>query len=321
MKINYICAIKNKKTMIKKNFFKVVAALLFAFMFSCDNTTDDPINNNKNNPATGGSGGNGSTGPTITGPRILHKILVNNEANQEFVTTGNVLQKTIFKETSGGANSFFLGLPTYTSGKISKVKFWQEINGAVPANGLGYEFDITYDSAGKINYTTCQTTLGGTPHFNMEYTYTYDGSGKMTKIVEKKKSGTTYVQFTNYNFTTIADNITKMSAETGATTPTGAPDMSVSVTTTNYNYPSYDNKINPYNTLPRTFFVVWSLVHPLNFSTLSANNYTSLSIETLSPVSPTPIPVSSYNLSYLYDSMNYPTSDQSQAQKYVYKAL
>lgn len=303
--------------MIKNYFFKVVAVILLAFMFSCDNTTDDPINNNKNNPNTGSSGSGGST---ITGPRILHKIVVNNVTNQEFVTTGNILQKAIFKETSGPA-SFLIGEPTYTSGKISKVKFWQEVNGAVPANGIGYEFIITYDSAGKINYTTCQTTLGSTQHFNMEYSYTYDGSGKLTKIAEKKKSGSTYVQFTNYNFTMTGDNITKMSAETGATTPSGAPDPSVSVTTTNYNYSSYDSKINPYNTLPKTFFVTWALVHPFNFSALSANNYTGLNIEAISPVSPTPIPVSSYTLSFLYDSMNYPTSDQSQAQKYIYKAL
>ena len=91
--------------MIKNYFFKVVAVILLAFMFSCDNTTDDPINNNKNNPNTGSSGGGGST---ITGPRILHKIVVNNVTNQEFVTTGNVLQKAIFKETSGPA-SFLIG--------------------------------------------------------------------------------------------------------------------------------------------------------------------------------------------------------------------
>lgn len=300
--------------MLKNYFLKGGVALLLCLMFSCDNTTADPIN--QNNP----NNNSGSNSPTITGPRILHKIVVNSTTNQEFVTTGNVLDKAIFKETSG-PTSFFIGTPTYTSGKITKVKFGQEINGAVPANNMAYDFNITYDSGGKINGTTCQTTLGGTPHFNMEYTYTYDGSGKMTKIVEKKKSGTTYVQFTNYNFTNTGDNITKMVTESGATTPAGAPDLSIPFTTTTYSYPAYDNKINPYNTLPKTFFVIWSLVHPLNFSTLSANNYTNFSIEIVSPVSPAPVPVASGNITYLYDSMNYPVSDQTQAQKYYYKAL
>ena len=155
--------------MIKNYLLKGATALLLCLMFSCDNTTDDPINNNKNNPSTG-TGGSGSTGPTITGPRILHKIVVNNETNQEFVTTGNVLQKAIFKEASG-PTSFLVGTVTYTSGKISKVKFGQELNGA-PVNGQVYDFDITYDSSGKINYTTCQTSIGGMATFNSEYTYT-----------------------------------------------------------------------------------------------------------------------------------------------------
>ncbi|UFH30839.1 hypothetical protein LNP04_12730 [Chryseobacterium sp. C-71] len=305
--------------MIKNNFFKVVAALLLFFMFSCDNTTADPINQNNPNNTPGGSGG-GTTGPTITGPRILHKIIVNNETNQEFVTTGNVLEKAIFKEASG-PTSFLVGNVTYTSGKITKVKFGQEVNGA-PANTLNYEFNITYDSSGKINYTTCNTSLGTMPTFNSEYTYTYDGSGKMTKIVEKKKSGTTYTHFTNYNFTNTGDNITKMVTEAGITNAAGTPDLSAVVLTTTYNYTNYDVKINPYITLPRTFFVMWSLVHPINFPSLSANNLKSFNIVFPSPPgSGIPAQVIPGDYTYLYDSMNYPTSDQTQAQKYVYKAL
>lgn len=86
--------------MTKNNFIALVMTLLLGFMFSCDNTTDDPINNSKNNPNNNGGASGGST-TTITGPRILHKIVVNNEINQEFLTTGNVLQKAIFKEASG----------------------------------------------------------------------------------------------------------------------------------------------------------------------------------------------------------------------------
>lgn len=296
--------------MIKNHLLKGGVALLLCLMFSCDNTTADPINQNNNN--SGGSG-SGTGGPTITGPRILHKIVVNNETQQEYVTSGNILQKAIFKEASA-PTSFLVGTVTYTSGKISKVKFGQELNGA-PTSGQAYDFDITYDSGGKINYTTCQTSIGGMATFNSEYTYTYDGSGKMTKIIEKKKSGSTYTHFTNYNFTNTGDNITKMISETGMTSATGVPDMSTAMTLT-YNYTAYDSKISPYTTLPKTFFVMWSLVHPANFSTLSANNVTSFSI-----VYPSPAPVIPGGYTYLYDSMNYPVSDQTQVQKYVYKAL
>lgn len=295
-----------------RNLLKGASALLLCLMFSCDNTTADPINQNNNNNNSGGTGG-GTTGPTITGPRILHKITANNSTTEEFVTSGNVLQKAIYREDSA-PNSFVIANVTYTSGKISKVKIGQEINGAVPANNLGYDFNITYDSNGKINNTTCSATLGTLVTYNSEYAYTYDGSGKMTKIVEKKKNGTTYTHFTNYNITNTGDNITKMVSETGLTSDSGVPDMSSAMTTT-YNFSTYDTKINPYTTLPKTFFVIWSLVHPLNFSQLSNNNLTSFSIQYGS----TPIVAS--GLTYLYDSMNYPTSDQSQAKKYIYKAL
>jgi hypothetical protein len=296
--------------MTKNHFLKGGVMLLLGLMFSCDNTTADPINQNNNNP---GGSGSGSTAPTITGPRILHKIVANNSTTEEFVTTGNVLQEAIYREDSG-PNSFMIGNVTYTSGKITKVKFGQEINGAAPANNLGYDFNITYDSNGKINYTTCLATLGTITTYNSEYNYTYDGSGKMTKIVEKKKSGGVYTHFTNYNITNTGDNITKLVTETGLTNDAGVPDMSSSMATT-YNFTAYDNKINPYTTLPKTFFVMWSLVHPLNFQLLSSNNVTSFSIQYLS------VPMVTSGLTYLYDSMNYPTSDQTQIKKYVYKAL
>jgi len=145
--------------MIKNYFIKAVAILAMGFVFSCDNTTDDPINNNKNNPNSPNGGGSTTT---ITGPRILHKITANNIINQEYVTNGAILEKAIFKETSA-ANSYIIGKVTYTSGKITKVKFDQEVNGSVPANNMSQEYNITYDASGKINFTTCYRTIGGVP--------------------------------------------------------------------------------------------------------------------------------------------------------------
>ncbi|KQS95247.1 hypothetical protein [Chryseobacterium sp. Leaf394] len=299
--------------MTKNNFITGVSALFLGFLSSCDNTTADPINNSLNNPNN--PPGSGGSTTTILGPRILHKITVNTDVNQEYVTTGTTLEKAIFKE-SGGPNSYLIGRVTYTAGKISRVKFEQEVNGSVPANGLSYDYNITYDSSGKINYTTCTTMAGTMPSFNSEYTYTYDGAGKMTKIVEKKKSGSTYTHFTNYTITNTGDNITKVATEMGITSPTGVPDMSSVVANISYNFDGYDSKINPYTTLPKSFFVAWSLLHPANFSSLSANNVTNFTV-----INPSPIPAIPGAYTYLYDSQNYPVSDQSQFQKYIYKAL
>ncbi|WP_312343552.1 hypothetical protein [Chryseobacterium binzhouense] len=297
--------------MIKNYFIKAAAILAMGFVFSCDNTTDDPINNNKNNPNNPNNGGGSTT--TITGPRILHKIIANNEMTEEFVTTGGVLEKAIYREDSG-PNSFLIGDVTYTSGKISRVKLGQQVNGSIPPNNLAYDFNVTYDSAGKINFTTCAATLGALTAYDSEFTYAYDASGKMTKIVEKRKNGADYTHFFNYNLTNTGDNITKVVTEFGLTSSSGVPDMA-SVLTTTYNFTSYDNKINPYTTLPKTFFVIMSVLHPMNFSTLSGNNLTNYNIQSQST------PVVNIGLDYLYDSMNFPVSNQSQVKKYIYKAL
>lgn len=300
--------------MTNNNFITGVATLLLGFMFSCDNTSSESINDTLNNP---NSPGNTST---ITGPRILQKIVVNNVTDHEFVTTGNVLEKVIFKEV-GDSSFLHVATITYTSGKITRVKFEQEFIGTAPADISMFDYNITYDSDGKINYTTCNMILGIMQNFTSEYTYTYDSSGKMTKIAEKRRKDSNYVEFVNYNFTNTGDNITKIIRESGITNAAGIPDLSATVSTTTYNYTAYDSKINPYTTLPKTFFVMWGLLKPGTFYLLSANNVMSFNIA-FPPFAPSsPGQLLTGNYTYLYDSMNYPTSNQTQTQKYVYKAL
>lgn len=295
--------------------------MLLSLLLSCDNTTADPINQNNVNPATGSNGStgstgsNGSNGSTITGPRILHKIMAGSDVNEEYVTTAGVLEKAIIKEASG-PNSYLVGYVTYTSGKVSKVKFIHEVNGA-PANTLWYEFNITYDGGGKINSSVCYTGMGTSTAFNqtIEYAYTYDGAGKMTKIVEKRKlTNNVYSHFTNYDFINSGNNITKVSLVQGTTSNSGVPDMS-STMSSSYDF-SYDTKTNPYTTLPKAYFVVHSLIHPFYFGNLSANNVSSFSINY-----PSPAPTVPGGYTYMYDSQNYPVSDQTQTTKYIYKAL
>lgn len=304
---------------MKKNYFlKSIMIMLFSMLLSCDNTTADPINQNNVNPANGSSGSTGSTGTNgsvITGPRILHKITAGSDVNEEYVTTAGVLEKAIIREASA-PNSYMVGYVTYTSGKVSKVKFIHEVNGA-PANTLWYEYNITYDASGKINSTIAYTGMGTSTAFNqtVEYAYTYDGTGKMTKIVEKRKLiNNTYTHFTNYDFVNSGNNITKVSMVQGTTSSSGVPDMS-STMSSSYDF-NYDTKTNPYTTLPKGYFMALSLYHPFYFGNLSGNNVSSFSINY-----PAPAPTVPGGYTYMYDSQNYPVSDQTQTVKYIYKAL
>lgn len=57
--------------------------------------------------------------------------------------------------------------------------------------------------------------LGSVQSFDSEYTYVYDGAGKMTQILEKKKMPGIYTHFTNYIITHTGDNMTKIETVTG----------------------------------------------------------------------------------------------------------
>lgn len=293
---------------MNKNFlFKALLGLLFGFLVSCDNTTDDPINQNK----TTNSNNSGGT-PTITGPRILSKIISGGNTQQEFITTAGVLEKGIFTDASA-PNSFFTGTPTYTGTKISKVKFV-----GTASNASGYEFDITYDSNGRISATTSNLLTGSAFTGKSDYFYTYDSAGKITKIMEKKKIGaitSNYTHFAENTLTYSGDNITKVVSVMGVMDSSGNPQTSSSLATT-FNFTNYDTKINPYTTLPKTFFLMYSLIHPANFYLLSANNVGNMNF-----AYPAPAPAISVNLTYQYDTQNYPVSDQTNSVNYVYKAL
>ncbi|WP_419869082.1 hypothetical protein [Chryseobacterium sp. CT-SW4] len=291
----------------KSIFFKAFIGLGFGMLMSCDNTTADPINQNKNNSSNPGNSG----GTAITGPRILEKIVVNNVVQEEYVTNAGFLEKGSFKDEST-PNTYFTGNVTYTNNKISRVKFVGTANGA-----LTYDFNITYDSNGKISGTTATNLMGSMVVGTNDYVYTYDSSGKISKILEKRKvPGTSsYTGFVENAISYSGDNISKVVWTMGMMDSNGAPDMT-SGTSVTYNYQNYDSKINPYNTLPKTFFIMWSLIHPANFYTLSSNNVGAFNF-----VFPSPAPSVTAPKTYLYDSQNYPVSDQSQALKYVYKAL
>lgn len=298
--------------MRKNILFKALLGLSFVFLISCDNTTDDPINQNKTTTPNNNSGGGGAT---ITGPRILSKTLGNGATVEEFITSAGVLEKGIFTDASA-PNSFFTGTTTYSGNRISKIKFV-----GTASNGAGYDFNISYDANGRISGTTSDLLTGTVITGRSDFFYTYDSAGKITKVMEKKKIGfggtipNEYSQFVENTLTYTGDNITKVVSVMGVTDNSGNPQAGSSLATT-FNFTNYDSKINPYSTLPKTFFLIYSLIHPANFYTLSANNFGNLNF-----AYPAPAPTVSIDMTYQYDTQNYPVSNQNQTGIYVYKAL
>ncbi|MDR6159121.1 MULTISPECIES: hypothetical protein [Chryseobacterium] len=283
--------------MIKKYFISSLAVLALSFSVSCDNTTEDPPNQNAGN----------SAGTTITGPRILSKITNGTTDQEEYVTNAGILSQAMIKDA--GSNNTITATVTYSGDKISKIRYVDNANPHVIDN----LYTLTY-TAGKLSEITMdQTVASATNH--SDFTVYYDASGQLYRIVEKKKMGgsTNYTQYVENKFTFSAGNVARLDYTTMQMSG-GNPNPSTS-TTISYAYDNYDSKINPYTTLPKEYFMVTGTLFPINFNSLSSNNAGKITLISLG------VPQTSVPKSYLYDSQNFPVSDPGQIVKYVYKPL
>ncbi|SEM57812.1 hypothetical protein SAMN05421856_104285 [Chryseobacterium taichungense] len=284
--------------MIRKFLFSSLAVLALSFTISCDNTTEDPPNQNNGN-----SGG----GTTITGPRILSKITSGNIAMEEYITNAGILSQAYIRDV--GSTNTITATVTYSADKITKIKYQDNVNPHVIDN----VYNLSY-TAGKLSgFTMDQTIMTITNH--SDFTVYYDANGQLYRIVEKKKMGNSadYTHYVESKFTFSAGNVARLDYTTmlmdGAN-----PDPSTSILMS-YAYDNYDSKINPYNTLPKEYFMVTGTLFPINSNSISFNNVGKITLQ--NPSGP-PISVPK---GYLYDSQNYPVSDQGQVVKYIYKAL
>ncbi|MCJ8152543.1 hypothetical protein MKJ01_02060 [Chryseobacterium sp. SSA4.19] len=290
--------------MIKKYFLSSCVALALAFVVSCDNTTEDPPNQNNNN----NNNTSGGTTPTITGPRILSKIKSGNIDLEEYITNAGILSQAYIRDA--GSSNTITATTTYSGGKITQIKYQDNANPHVIDN----MYTLTYTS-GKLSSFTMDHTALGVISNHSDFTVFYDANGQLYRIIEKKKlaGSASYTHYIESKFTFSANNVAKVDHSTmlmdGAN-----PDLSTAVTVS-YAYENYDTKINPYTTLPKEYFMVTSTLFQANFYMLSSNNVGKITVQ--NPAGP-PIPIPK---NYLYDSQNYPTSDQSQTIKYIYKAL
>lgn len=283
--------------MIKKYFLSSMAALALGFVVSCDNTTEDPPNQNKNNTAAA----------TITGPRILSKVNNGTKDLEEYVTNAGMLSQVYVRDA--GSSNATLSTVTYTGSTISQIKIQDNVNPHVTDN----TYALTYASGKLSAFTMDQTIMGSANH--SDFTVYYDAAGTLYRIVEKKKVGgsASYSFYNEMKFTYSAGNIVKLDYIRMMMSG-GNPDTSTASTSVYY-FDNYDSKVNPYTTLPKEYFMVASTMTQINGAMLSANNVGKVTIQ--SPAAPQ----ISYPKGYLYDSQNYPVSDLGQTIKYIYKAL
>src|SRR5690606_33868734 len=131
--------------------------------------------------------------------------------------------------------------------------------------------------------------------------------GQLIKLDKKTKIfPSTASPFTHYgviNITWSGDNISKVAQNnSGIIHADGSMEPLDPMGNTVYKFEDYDNKINPYTTLPSEFNIGMGILGPLAFYQCSYNNHQKLHMELFN------MPIITYG-NYVYDTQNYPVSD------------
>ncbi|PKF75415.1 hypothetical protein [Chryseobacterium sp. PMSZPI] len=287
--------------MVKNYFLTIFAGIAFLGLLASCNTTADPTE----------SIPNPDDGPPPK--RILTKVTANSVSQEEYTTTSGVLEQAVVKNDAA-SNVYYTGTITYNNKTIKKINFVSSASTGM----MKYDFDMTSDSKGNIYNASCVATASTSgASYVSDYIFTYDASGKLTKILEKRKTGgiSAYNGFIENAFDYSAENISQVKVSKGLLKINGDPDMSTAVLS-QYSFQNYDAQKSPYSTLPKAFFIIRGLMDPVNFYKASPNNPTSMYIKL-----PDPAPGVNTAQSYSYDNQGYPVIEKNQNVTFAYKNL
>lgn len=274
---------------------KVLSILTFFFsiviLFSCEPNRDTNGDYLIGVTQPGGNGG-GSGGGTTTG-RLLKKMishsLDDNGAWEDSEITYNYEGNKLvsYVDDSGQPTVF-----TYNSNnRISTL------------SGGGQDAEFTYSGA---NLSKINTTVAGIYTVNTDFTYEGTQLKKAISIQEFTIPipSKAYIE-TDYEYS--GENMVKASIKGGFYLPNGELQMNPEVQTISF---QYDAKKNPYQLLPKEFFIYLSGIAPQGAAFLSANNMIKVTQELAGAAEVT-------DYTYTYDSENYPIKMNGQDDEYT----
>ena len=207
-------------------------------------------------------GWNTNTPVGITGPRILHKIDSANVTRKEYVSSpSGVLETVKYYDTDDVIKLFY-----NSNNKVSKMTLTDP--------DMSMDLNFSYNSANKITNAVMTTKMNNSNQTVMEETHywlVYNNVGQLIKADRKSKLFPSITgPFTHYgviNLTWAGDNIVKvMQNNSGIIHPDGSMEPLDPMASMVYKFEDYDNKINPYTTLPAEFNIEWVFWHRSPFS-------------------------------------------------------
>ena len=275
-----------------KKFLALFAFILTLFVvFSCEPNraeNGDFLFGVQNPNETGGGTGGGSTTGRLLKKMINHSLDDNGEWEDGVITYNYDGKKLIsYVDDSGEATLF-----SYNSNnKISKL------------SSSGQTATFTYSG---VNLSKINTTVAGIYTVNTDFTYEGTQLKKAVSIQEISIPipGKFYIE-TDYEYS--GSNMVQANIKGGFYLPNGDLEMNPEVQTITF---QYDAKKNPYQLLPKEFFIYLSGIAPQGAAFLSANNMTKVT-QTIDGISE----VTDYT--YTYDSENYPTKMNGADEEYT----
>ncbi len=251
----------------------------------------------------------------ISGPRMLKKVIVNNQTEEEyFPNSGNLfkVERKIYNSSSiQESQTIYL---SYLGTKLSQV----EVNGNIPGNTSSAGRAVltpNYDVAGKM-VSLMNDYFEGTVHKKHSITiYNYNAAGKMVNAYQKTATVNpstpnvyVYPNITNDFITYDGSNVVKVeSSKQVVNLQTGLIQSEVKTT---FDYSGYDWRINPYTTIQDNYLTIMASVFPDMYANLSENNAGKLKLKVGTAAATETV----YN--YKFDTHNYPTTNGYRAFKY-----
>lgn len=276
---------------MKKLFFPLLLIFSIFLIFSCDSKRDengDLLFGVDDNPIT----------DTETGTsRLLKKTIehtFNDETNEweDITTTYNYTNNKLTSVSDGVTTST---IEYNSNNKISKVTTGSEQVSV---------FEYSGNNLSKI--TTTFTGIG-----TIVGTFVYN-SGKLVKIISIQDYSLPFPM--KYYFeaenTFTGNNVTKTVVKPGIYLPNG--DLQMMPDENNIFDIKYDTKKNPFNLLPKEFFIMFISIAPQGGAFLSANNPTEIkTVNTAGTETQVSI--------YIYDNENYPIKMTSGEEFFIYE--
>lgn len=256
----------------------------------------------------------GSTYQDFPGPRYLFKMEDNFLLKEEYTANSGVVNRIDEYDYDGTIMSEHHRFTVEQSGgKISSLEYFDDSSDS----NKKIKYVPTHDGSGKMvsyvkdAYTGTQHDLHGLGEI------TYDLTGRITKIFEKTAVVTTPNVY-NYTISTESNivyngesNIAKVSH---ITKNYNSSNQVISTYTDVYEYPTFDEKLNPYLVVPKDYNILYATFHPEAVVRLSPNNPKSMKFSNAFLPAP-----QETMYSYTYDQQGYVITNGTQ--RFLYKKI